>query len=55
VLGEGDTLDGEQFLEVDRLVDGDEVVLEAGDGFQVFQADDGVVGGGEGVAACVLC
>ena len=54
MLGEGDTLDGEQFLGVDGPVDGDEVVLEAGYGFQVFEADDSVVGGGEGVAAGVL-
>ena len=31
---------GEQFLGVDGLVDGDEVVLEAGDCLQVLEADD---------------
>ena len=31
LLGEGDALDGEEFLGVDGLVDGHEVVLEVGD------------------------
>jgi len=51
MLGKGDALEGEQLLGVDGLVDVDQVVLEAGDGFQVFEADDGVIGGGEAMAA----
>ena len=51
VLGEGDALEGEQFLGVDGFVDGDKVGFEAGDGFQVFEADDGEVGRGEAMAA----
>ena len=51
VLGEGDALQGEQFLGVDGLVDVDQVGPEARDGFQVFEADDCVVRGGEAVAA----
>ena len=54
MLGEGDALDGEEFLGVDGLVHGDQVVLEAGDGFQVFQADHGVIGRGEAMATGVL-
>jgi hypothetical protein len=46
VLGESDALDGEQFLRVDGLVDGDEVVLEAGDCGPI-----GHPGGGEAMAA----
>ena len=51
MLGEGDAFQGEQFLGVDGLVDGDEVGFETGDGFQVFEADDGVIGRGEAMAA----
>ena len=51
VLGEGDAFEGEQFLRVDGVIDGYEVVPETGDGLQVFEANDGVVGGGESVAA----
>jgi hypothetical protein len=54
LLGEGDALDGEEFLGVDGAVDGDEIGLEVGDGLEVFHADDGVVGGGEAVFAGVL-
>ena len=54
LLREGDALDGEQLLGIDRLVGGDEVLLEAGDGVELFQADDGEVGGGEAVLAGVL-
>jgi len=57
MLGEGDALDGEQFLGAAQghagLVDGDQIGLEAGDGFQVIEADDCVVRGGEAVAAGV--
>ncbi len=45
LLGEGDALDGEEFLGVDGLVDGDEVVPEMGDLLEVFEADDGEGGG----------
>ena len=51
VLGESDALEGEQFLGVDGVVDGDQVVLKASHGVQVFEADDGVIGRGESMAA----
>ena len=54
LLGEGDTLDGEELLGVDGLVDGDEVFAEAGDLVEIFEADDGEGGGGESVFAGVL-
>jgi hypothetical protein len=54
LLSEGDAFDGEKFLGVDGAVDGDQIGFEAGDGFDVFQADDGEVGGGEAMAAGVL-
>jgi hypothetical protein len=47
-------LDGEEFLGVDGLVDGDEVFAEAGDLVEFFEADDGEGGGGESVFAGVL-
>ncbi|HUI53384.1 MAG TPA: hypothetical protein VLY04_00340 [Bryobacteraceae bacterium] len=53
LLGESDALDGEEFLGVDGLVGGDEVGLEVGDGLEVFEADDGEVGGPEAVLAGV--
>jgi hypothetical protein len=46
--------EGEEFLGVDGLVDGDEVVAEAGDFLEVFEADDGEGGPGEDVFAGVL-
>ena len=54
LLGEGHALDGEKLLGIDGLVDGDEVLAEAGDGVDFFEADDGEVGGGEAVLAGVL-
>jgi hypothetical protein len=45
---------GEELLGVDGLVDGDEVVAEAGDFLEVFEADDGEGGPGEDVFAGVL-
>ena len=54
LLGEGHALDGEEFLGVDGLVDGDEVGFEMGDFLEVFEADDGEGGGGEAVFAGVL-
>ena len=54
VLGDGDALQGEESLGVDGLVDGDEVVAEAGDFLEVFEADDGEGGTGEDVFAGVL-
>jgi hypothetical protein len=54
VLGEGDALQGEEFLGVDGLVNGDEVVPEAGDFLEVFEADHGEGGTGEDVFAGVL-
>jgi hypothetical protein len=53
LLGEGDALDGEQFLGVDGPVDGDEIGAEAGDLLEV-EANDGEVRGGEAVLAGVL-
>jgi hypothetical protein len=54
LLGEGDALDGEEFLGVEGLVEGHEVVLEVGEFIEAFEADDGVTGGGESVFAGVL-
>ena len=54
MLGEGDAFEGEEFLGVDGLVEGDEVVLEVGDFLEVFEADDGEGGGGEAVFAGIL-
>jgi hypothetical protein len=54
LLGEGDSLDGEDLLGVDGLVEFHGVVLEVGDLLDVFEADDGVSGGGESVFAGVL-
>jgi hypothetical protein len=54
LLSEGDALDGEEFLGVDGLEDGQEVVLEVGDLLEVFEADDGEGEGGEAVFAGVL-
>ena len=51
LLGEGDALDGEQFLGIDGLVDGDEVGAEVGDFLELFEADDSEGGGGEAVLA----
>jgi hypothetical protein len=55
LLGEGHAFEGEEFLRVDRPVDGDEVGLEASDFLEVFEADDGEGGGGEAVLDRVLC
>jgi hypothetical protein len=54
LLGEGDALDGEELLGVDGLVDGDEVIAEAGDLVDFLEADDGESGGGESVFTGVL-
>ncbi len=54
LLGEGHALDGEKLLGIDGLVDGDEVLPEAGDGVDFFEPDDGEVSGGEAVLAGVL-
>jgi len=54
VLGEGDALEGEELLRVDGLVDGDQIVAEAGDFLEVFEADDGEGRTGEDVLAGVL-
>ena len=54
LLGKGHAFEGEQFLGVDGLVDGDEVELEAGDFLEVFEADDGEGGSGEAVLEGVL-
>ena len=54
LLGDGYALEGEEFLGVDGLVGGDEVVHEMGDVLGVFEADDGEVGGGEAVFTGVL-
>ena len=53
LLGESHALDGEQFLGVDRLVDGGEVGFEMGDFLEIFESDDGEGGGSEAVRAGV--
>jgi hypothetical protein len=53
-LGAGDALQGEEFLGVDGVVNGDEVVAEPGDFLEVFEADHGEGGPGEDVFAGVL-
>ncbi len=50
-MGEGDPLDGEQFLGVDGFVDGKQVVRQMGDIVEIFEADDGERGWGEAVFA----
>jgi hypothetical protein len=54
LLGEGHALQGEEFLRVDGLVDGDEVACEVVDFVEVFEADDGEGRGGEAVLDGVL-
>jgi len=51
LLSEGHALEGEQFLGVDRLVDGGEAGFQVGDLLEVFKPDDGEGGGGEAVSA----
>ena len=41
MLGDGDALDGEEFLGVGGAVTGDEIGAEIGDGLGVFETDDG--------------
>jgi hypothetical protein len=53
LLGEGDALDGEEFLGVDGLIEGDGVFAEFGDLVDFFEADDGEGGGGESMFAGV--
>ena len=54
LLRQGNAFEGEPFLGVDGAVEVGQVGLEVGDGLEVFQADDGEVGGGESVAVSVL-
>jgi hypothetical protein len=54
LLGEGNAFQGEEFLRVDGLVDGNEVGLEAGDFVEFLEAHDGEGGGAEAVFAGVL-
>jgi hypothetical protein len=54
MLGEGGAFEGEEFLGVDGLVEGDEVFAETADFLNVFEADDGEGGAGEHVFAGVL-
>jgi hypothetical protein len=54
LLGEGETLDGPEFLGVDGLVAVDEVGAAIGDFRDIFEAEDGEVGGVEEVFARVL-
>jgi hypothetical protein len=53
-LRQGDALQGEEFLGVDGLVAGDEVGAEVDEDVGWFEADDGVVLGGEGMLAGIL-
>jgi hypothetical protein len=52
-LGQGHALEGEEFLGVDGLIQGDEVFAEARDGIDFFGEDDGAGCGGETVFARV--
>jgi hypothetical protein len=54
VLGESDALDGEELLGVGGLEESDEIVAKVGDGFGLFELDDGELVGGEAVFAGVL-
>jgi hypothetical protein len=54
LLGQGDAFEGQEFLGVDGLVEGDEVVAEMGDFLEVFEADDGEGRAGELVFAGIL-
>ena len=53
-LRQGDAFQGEEFLGVDGLVAGDEVGAEVDEDVGWFEADDGVVFGGEGMFAGIL-
>ena len=55
VLGEGDAFEGEGFLRVLRLIDGNEVGAETVDGVAVLDFDDSEGFAGEPVFAGVLC
>jgi hypothetical protein len=58
LLGEGDALEGEEFLGVGGMVDGDEVFPEIGDLIEVFEGPrghpNGEAGSGEAVFAGIL-
>jgi hypothetical protein len=54
LLGESHAFEGEEFLRVDGLIDGDEIGFELLDLVEVFEADDGEVRGGEAVLEGVL-
>jgi hypothetical protein len=54
LLGQGGALEGEEFLGVDGLIEGDEVVAEMGDFLKILDADDGEGRAGEHVFAGVL-
>jgi hypothetical protein len=53
-LGEGGAFEGEEFLGIDGVVEGDEVVTETGDFLEVFEADDDEGRAGELVFAGIL-
>ena len=53
-LGDGDALDGAEFLGVDGAVDGDEVGAEFADVVEAFEDGDGEIGSSEAVFAGVL-
>ena len=54
LLGEGDALDGGEFLGVGGLVEVDEVFAEFDDVVEALEDGDGEIGGGEEVFAGVL-
>jgi hypothetical protein len=54
LLGDGDALDGEEFLGIGGLIEPDGAISEVGDFLDVFEAGDGVSCGGEAVFAGVL-
>jgi len=51
LLGQSDALDGEEFLSIDWLIDGNEVGLQVIDFIQVFETDNGEYGASEIVFA----
>ena len=54
MLGQGGAFEGEEFLGVDGLVEGDEIFAEMGDFLKILDADDGEGGAGEHVFAGIL-
>ena len=51
LLGEGEAFEGEKLLRVGGLVIGDEIGAELGDDVEIFEANDGIGAGDEGMFA----